>query len=147
MKVELTDHEFTASELMRYLRLSYGTMINGTEFNNSHLARWSRYGKLPEAYGGGKLTKEICVEFDQYVYTLENISREVYKALLETPIDVPKVLPKVERPHKQRTALYHQIVASSNLKSNLPVKPEAILPDNWRQLGIKAQQIKKRSYK
>ncbi len=155
----LQDNQFTISELLAYLKKVYGSKLNGSEFTLENVLAWLVIGHMPECYGGHLISSirmsgmrvlminGLSREDMQYIDQAIQKSAQV-KSLLEAHDVIHghtttiKTLAPSEIPKARRTRLYYQT-------AKLPV-PKDVLPDNWRALGIKANQlvnIKKRRKK
>jgi hypothetical protein len=135
-ELPLGENEFTMSELLTYLRNAYGTKLNGTEFTWYDITGWLYNGKMPECYGGDPLTSYRASGVR--IIVLSHIDRETAKMaerVAKPRIQLPKKKRKVNiRP---RTELYWQLAKKK------PPTSKHVLPNNYKALGIKNNQLGK----
>jgi hypothetical protein len=155
MKIEFSDNEFTAWDILEYLKRAYGVQINGTPFRSYNITNWIRAGKLPDAYGGNEIRgitryKELG---NLAVLYVEGLSRMDIEATIGSPSNYRKTFNHrrmVERvdgrrqPRKQRTPLYYQILSDAGKQYTVKTKGMATLPDNWKEAGIKKNQLSRK---
>lgn len=148
MNIEFEDNEFTSRELLDYLKRAYGSQINGTPFSAYNVNNWIRIGKIPMAYGDHRILKVVSVrEFNNYrVITIEGLTRDILSDLecLGIKLQPRKVL-KTKRPRKQRTTFYFQTL--KKLGKQYTRKTISILPENWKEVGIKTNQLARTRYR
>jgi hypothetical protein len=143
MQIHFEENEFTTTELLKYLKAAYGKQMNGSHFQLYHIHSWIRYGKVPEIYGGYKITdarkyKELG---EMVVITLEGFTRDEMLANIDAlkTIKVPAV--NKRKPHKQRTKLYYQILTKAGKQYTEKTLEQATLPTFWKEAGGKANQV------
>ena len=118
--------------------------------------RWIEIGNIPEAYGGNKILKTQLYKQlgDLCILTIENLSREdieyTYGSLDDYEIVHTKkrkvpVIPYNKKPKKIRTELYYQLAGSKDNTKKL--KGKSVLPNNWKELGIRSDQLIKKKNK
>jgi hypothetical protein len=136
-ELPLRDNQFTSAELLMYMNRVWGGKVNGLKFTASNIIGWSYRGYIPDSYGGGKVTSQLLSNI--VVHTLEDMSREDMRYARDVLTERAKPK-KLGGKARVRTALYHKI-------SKRPVT-EYMIPDNWKELGIKRVQLgnKRRSY-
>jgi hypothetical protein len=148
MNIQFENNEFTSCELLKYLREAYGLQINGSPFVAYTINNWIRYGKIPMAYGNHKILKveNILQLSNVKVLTLEGLTRDTLDDLQFLKIkSFSERLPKTKRPRKHRTRFYYQLL-EKNGKQRTKNKL-SVLPNEWKQLGIKSNQLVKQRYK
>jgi hypothetical protein len=148
MNIQFEDNEFTSCELLKYLKEAYGLQINGAPFVAYTINNWIRYGKIPMAYGDHKILKVVNIEqfSNAKVLTLEGLTRDTLDDLQFLKIkSFSERLPKTKRPRKHRTRFYYQLL--EKVGKQYTKKTLSILPDDWKQIGIKSNQLAKQRYK
>lgn len=130
-RLPLQNNEFTTRELYGYLYRVYGSKLNGLTFTGRDVNGWLEAGCLPIAYGGNKIKKRYLSGIRLLV--IDGLTRDVLDYVKEN-----MELPTVEEAKKQakkpkRTALYYQLARKQ--------KPNHVLPDNWREIGITGKQL------
>lgn len=141
--MEYSSDEFTVAELLEYMKAAYGATIRQSEFTYQILDTWIRNKKVPDIYGGHKILKVVKTTHTR-VLTIKDLDRSILDDLdvLREMCKKKPALPS-QRPHKQRTALYFQLLGSKNqTKKTLEA---STLPDNWKELGIKPTQLSRRA--
>jgi hypothetical protein len=144
MKILFEENEFTSNELLNYLKAAYRLKINGSAFSHHNINNWIRNGKIPEAYGNHKiLNVEISKAFcNRRILTIDGLTRDVLDDL--HLLRKAKKFPPIKRIRKQRTELYFQILAKAGKQYTKKTKELSTLPNNWKQLGIKPNQLRRR---
>lgn len=133
LELPLADNQFTANELLVYMDRVYGSKVAQTKFTNNDLFLWFQLGKIPEAYGGNRI--DLSIMSGVGIYEVEGLTREDLRYVRTIPAPIHK---RPDRKHKdapRRTKLYYKITGK--------VEPANILPDNWRQLGIRGNQLQR----
>lgn len=150
MRIEFEPNEFTTYDLMEYLNRAYGSKVNGRVFRAIDLHNWARLKKIPEVYGGNRILK--VTRYKQFenirVYTIDNLYREdvirQYGDLstFKTNFVHSRVKEKQIKqiPPAQRTKSSYELAVRKGYAPPF-TNPIAILPDNYRLLGIKSNQI------
>jgi hypothetical protein len=148
MNIEFEDNEFTSHELLDYLKRAYGSQINGAPFSAYNINNWIRIGKIPMAYGDHQIIKVVVApEFnDNRVITVEGLTRDILSdlGLLGFHLKSKKTV-RTKRPRKHRTQFYYQTL--KKLGKQYTRKTLTILPENWREVGIKANQLARTRYR
>lgn len=141
MDIVYKDNEITTRELVNYFTQLYGRKFNGSRFILQNIIAWIRNGKIPEAYGGYTiLHKEKRKGSSHTVVTLgDSFSREDMEYIKEIKLQLPELPKEGNKP--RRTKLYYQL-----LKKPIP-DSRYLLPDNWKALGIKDNQLVSRKRK
>lgn len=156
MTYSFAANEATSWEVLEYLKRAYGVQINGTPFSIYNLNNWIRMKKLPEAYGGYKILavtryKELG---NLMVLTLEGWNRMDVEDLVDslTDFDTTRsqrrkkdVSPKAVRPRKHRTDFYYQLLEQAGKQYTKKTLKAATLPKYYKEAGIKANQLKRKS--
>lgn len=148
MNIEFEDNEFTSRELLNYLKRAYGSQINGAPFSAYNINNWIRIGKIPTAYGDHRILKVVITpEFNNYrVITIEGLTRDILSDLGLLGFKLkPEKTAKAKRPRKHRTPFYYQTL--KKLGKQYTRKTLSILPENWKQVGIKANQLARTRYR
>src|ERR1700744_6398378 len=151
MTIEFFDNEFTVWDVLEYLKAGYGVQVNGRPFTSSHVLNWIRGGKIPDAYGGNKISQAIRYKEigNLLVLTIEGISREDIQYSLGALADYSETLNKRRKvdladrkclPREQRTELYFQILDRSGKLGRARAKFLPPLPTNWKEAGIRRSQ-------
>ena len=152
MRYEFAQNEFTSWDILEYLRLIYGTQINGSPFTSGNIQNWIRSGKLPEFYVGYKIahTERYKEQGNLLVITVEGLSREQLIEIAGSLSNYAEtsnrrrkadVIPKIKRPRKLRTQLYYKTLEKIGKQSTKRTLNNCILPNNWKESGIKANQL------
>ncbi len=148
MNIHFEDNEFTSHELLDYLKRAYGSQINGALFSAYNINNWIRIGKIPTAYGDHRILKVVITpEFNNYrVITIEGLTRDILNDLdlMEFKLQSGKKS-KTKRPRKHRTSFYFQTL--EKLGKQYTRKTLSILPENWKEVGIKTNQLAKTRYR
>ena len=148
MNIEFEDNEFTSHELLDYLKKAYGSQINGAPFYAYNINNWIRIGKIPTAYGDHKILKVVTIpEFNNHrVITIEGLTRDILNDLdlMEFKLKSEKIT-KTKRPRKHRTTFYFQTL--KKLGKQYTRKTLLILPENWKEVGIKTNQLARTRYR
>ena len=148
MNIEFENNEFTSHELLDYLKRAYGSQINGAPFSPYNVNNWIRIGKIPTAYGDHRILKVVTIpEFNNYrVITIEGLTRDILGelGLLELKLKSEKIS-KARRPRKHRTQFYFQTL--KKLGKQYTRKTISILPENWKGVGIKSNQLARTRYR
>ncbi len=148
MTIEFEDNEFTSYELLDYLKRAYGSQINGAPFSAYNINNWIRIGKIPTAYGDHLILKVVnTLEFNNYrVITVEGLTRDILSdlGLPEFNLKSGKIA-KSKRPRKHRTPFYYQTL--KQLGKQYTRKTLSMLPENWKEVGIKANQLARTRYR
>jgi hypothetical protein len=136
-ELPLPDNQFTSSELSSFLKKMYGAKISQGPFLAGDVHRWATEGKMPEAYGGHKL--EAAMMSGVMIFTVEGLNREDYGFLKRTKVSPARKINKRKDRRPPRTELYNKIAK---------VKfPETTLPNNWKEVGIKGNQLRRANKK
>ena len=145
MNIEFEYNEFTTHELMQYIKAAFGTQINGAAFSPTNISNWLRHKKIPEAYGGHKITsiKSITGISNVHVLTLEGLTRDVLDNLDLLRHTNAKPVPKLKQARKQRTPFYYQILEKAGKQYTRKTKQLATIPQTWKTIGIKQNQLVK----
>ena len=152
MKLEFTQNEFTVTELLEYFESVYKSQINCNPFSLSLLHQWIRLRKIPELYGGNKITK--VERFSQLrnfiVLTIENLTRDHVmffvsscnrQEKIQNKRMNPNALLKKKRKPLLRTEYYFEILARSNKNYSTALNSRTAIPNHWKKLGIKKNQF------
>jgi hypothetical protein len=148
MNIEFEENEFTSHELLDYLKRAYGSQINGAPFSAYNINNWIRIGKIPMAYGDHRILKVVVTpEFNNYrVITIEGLTRDILSDLELLGFNLKSGnTVKTKRPRKQRTQFYFQTL--KKLGKQYTRKTLSILPENWKEVGIKANQLARTRYR
>jgi hypothetical protein len=148
MNIAFEDNEFTTHEILKYLKRAYGSQINGAPFSAYNINNWIRISKIPTAYGDHRILQVVTSpEFGNHrVITIEGLNRDIINDLsfLEfNPQSAEKS--KAKRSRKQRTTFYFQTL--EKLGKQYTKKTMSILPGNWKEVGIKANQLARTRYR
>lgn len=148
MKYEFGSNEFTSWDLLEYLQRAYGTQVSGQPFTIHNINVWIRMKKIADAYGGNKILR-----VDRYgelenlrILTIEHLDREDIEAVLGKLSEFKETLNKSRastprrRKQKLRTDLYYQLLGGREKRSKA-----IAIPDNYKEMGIKENQFKRRS--
>jgi len=152
MKYELEPNEFTSWDILEYLKIVYGTQVNGSPFTSINMQNWIRNMKLPEFYGGFEIIdarryKELN---NLLILTIEGLNRAEVCELVGSLTEFTETQnkrraldssPKLKRPRKQRTNLYYKILADAGKRYTKRTLNGSILPDDWKGAGIKGNQL------
>jgi hypothetical protein len=148
MITKFEDNEFTSHELLDYMKGAYGSQINGAPFSVYNINNWIRIGKIPTAYGDHRVLKVVITpEFNNYrVISIEGLTRDILSDLwlLEFKLKSGKTS-KTKRPRKQRTSFYFQTL--NKVGKQYTRKTLSILPENWKEVGIKTNQLARTRYR
>jgi hypothetical protein len=148
MNIEFGNNEFTTHELLDYLKKAYGSQINGAQFSAYNINNWVRIGKIPTAYGDHRILKVVIIpEFNNYrVLSIEGLTRDILSdlGLMGFKLRSEKTA-KTKRPRKHRTQFYYQTL--KKLGKQYTRKTLSILPENWKEVGIKANQLARTRYR
>jgi hypothetical protein len=148
MNIEFEDNEFTSHELLDYMKGAYGSQINGAPFSAYNINNWIRMGKIPTAYGDHRILQVVITpEFNNYrVITIEGLTRDIKDALdlMEFKSQSGKAV-KTKRPRKHRTTFYFQTL--KKLGKQYTRKTLSVLPKNWKEVGIKSNQLARTRYR
>jgi hypothetical protein len=148
MNIEFENNEFTTRELLDYLKKAYGSQINGAPFSAYNINNWIRIGKIPTSYGDHRIMKVVITpEFNNYrVITIEGLTRDLLSdfGLMEFKLKSGKTA-KTKRPRKQRTPFYFQTL--KKMGKQYTRKTISILPENWKEVGIKTNQLSRTRYR
>jgi hypothetical protein len=148
MNIEFEDNEFTSHELLNYLKGAYGSQINSAPFSAYNINNWIRIGKIPTAYGDHLILKVVVIpEFNNYrVITIEGLTRDILSDLdlMELKLISEKIA-KTKRPRKYRTEFYFQTL--KKMGKQYTRKTLSILPENWKEVGIKSNQLARTRYR
>lgn len=141
MTIVYKANEATTRELTNYFNKMYGSKLNGSRFTIENISTWIRLGKIPDCYGGYPiLHKEKKKGSSHTVLTLgDSFNREDMDYVMSGKVQFPQ-LPKEEK-KPRRTRYYYQL-----LKKPIP-DSRYLLPDNWKALGIKGNQLVSRKKK
>jgi hypothetical protein len=148
MKIQFQENEFTRTDILQYLTKAYGRQLNGNRFSIHNLNNWARVGKIPNLYGGHRI-----LQVDTYpigkgikIYTLEGLTRDIVKDvdLLPNKTPLTKRVDKRTLPRKHRTQYYYDILAKHGKQYTRRTLSDSILPDNWKEIGIKQNQLRQR---
>jgi hypothetical protein len=147
-ELPLRENEFTVSELLSYMQKAYGSKVNGEEFAHFDIINWIALGNIPESYGGHELTAHrmsgirilvvegLSRDDVRHLHANEDLQKEKKEGFFKKR--VREVLGKrslpLDLPQGKRTKLYYQM-------ARLPM-PDDLLPDNWRDVGIRPNQLK-----
>ena len=147
MQFEFESNEFTAWDLLEYLQRAYGSQISGQPFAIHNVNVWIRIKKLPDAYGGNRIS--LLVRYKELrnlrVITIEHLNREdieaVYGSLsrFKETLNRRRAKPPKVRKQKLRTELYYQLLGSRGKRSKA-----IAIPDNYKEMGIRENQFKGR---
>lgn len=139
--IRMESNQLTTRELFNYMKLAYGKQINGSPFTYNLITMWMRVGAVPTAYGGYKVVNiEKYQNFNMSVLTLEGFDRSILDDI--HLVAKPQVdIPAVSRPRKQRTKLYYEILKKNRKLFTRKTLEASTLPNNWRELGIKPNQL------
>lgn len=134
MSALIKDNELLTKQVLEYLKATYGRQINGKEFTTEQILRWASIGKFPDIYGGNKIvhSRKVAI-IGMVALTIENLDHELCTFAIKhftTPLYTHKTT------KKKRTKLYYQLA-----KKN-PPSQASVLPDNYKELGIKRNQFK-----
>lgn len=131
-ELPLKENEFTTSELLTYLNGCYITKLNEIPFTVGSILDWIRLGKLPEAYGGYKITAQRLSGIR--ILTVEGLMREDMRFVrgLAHPVATTITVMNPKRT-PSRTRLYYEL-------SRQPI-PDKVLPDEWKSIGIRGNQL------
>lgn len=152
MKIEFQNNEFTKSDILEYLTKAYGGQVNGKRFTAHSLNNWEMMKKIPNYYGGHKILKveKQTIGKPIKIYTLEGLTRDDIKDIDLLPNKFPVNKNKVDRRtihRKKRTQLYYDILAKAGKQYARKTLKDSILPDNWKEQGIKQNQLPRRRKK
>lgn len=140
MILQFDDNEFLVRELLEYIVKAYRVQISGKPFQRSNITDWVRLRKVPDSYGGHRiLSVELIPEIKMWVVRVEGLSREMLTlvSMLESKQPTP-----VARVKKQRTLLYYKTLQEKGGNTSKKVPTDAdLLPENWKTVGIKRNQI------
>ena len=149
MKVVFQENEFTRADILEYLTKAYRRQINGNRFSAYNLNNWARVGKMPNLYGGHRILKveKYPIGRGIKIYTLEGLTRDIAKDvdLLQNKFPLnPKRVDKRTLSRKFRTQYYYDVLAKHGKQYTRKTLPDSILPDNWKEVGIKQNQLRQR---
>jgi hypothetical protein len=136
MQLTIEDNECTIIELAEYIGKLYGATLNGSEITSKHINRWRALKRIPAAYGGNSILKERFSRHLGYVLTVEGFTRDMME--YAKTVNIQPVNKRTKRPQKKRTRAYYQALKGAYRN----VSPDRILPDNWKQIGIRRNQFK-----
>lgn len=153
MKYEFEQNEFTSWELLEYMKLAYGSQLNGSAFTSTNLQNWIRQRRIPDLYGGFKI-----IGVDRYkelnnllVLSLDGFTRNEAEALVgslssfEETVNKRRKLERIKkssRPLKHRTKFYFKLLPKSKQYTRKLLE-QSTLPDFWKDAGIKRNQMVK----
>jgi hypothetical protein len=145
MNIQFEYNEFTTHELMQYIKAAYGTQINGAAFRPINLSNWIRIKKIPEAYGGHRITSIKTIEGinNARVLTIEGLTRDVLVSLDLLSKKIRVEIPKLKRARKQRTPFYYKILEKAGKQYTKKTKQISTIPESWKTIGIKQNQLTK----
>lgn len=139
-QVPIGENTYVMRELIVYFIRVYGRKLSGRQFTQWDIAAWARNGRVPEIYGGHKITATRLSGLA--VYTVEGLTREdvhsSHMLLAQRKEALIKANAATRREAKmpKRTALYYELAR---------IKPPFdVLPKNWKVLLKKAPSYMRR---
>ena len=152
MKITFQENEFTRTDILEYLTKAFGRQINGNRFSTYNLNNWARVCKIPNLYGGHKILRVVKYPIGRgiKIYTLEGLTRDVINnvELLQNNFLINKKrIDKRTLPRKFRTQYYYDVLAKAGKQYCRRTLQDSILPDNWKEIGIKQNQLLSRRNK
>jgi hypothetical protein len=140
-------NEFTTWDLLEYVERAYGAQVSRQPFTIHNVNVWIRMKKLPDAYGGNRILRDDRYkELDNLrIITVEHLNRKDIEAVFGTLSRFTEALNKSRaqtpriRKQKLRTELYYRVLGSRGKQGKV-----VAIPDNYRMVGIKENQFKRR---
>lgn len=139
MTITFEDNEFAQAELLEYLERAYGTMVNGKPFTVYSINSWlySPGKKIPDAYGGGKITNVQKIPgIGSRVFTVNGLSRMDIEATYGKLTQFARFMNG-----RRLTAKEEELVKSPVAKRVF--KSGEDIPMKYKQQGIKNNQVKR----